>query len=284
MCVLGRHLKSWLPNLSNNNAQGEYYLTDVIAMACENNIAIQASQPKTEIEITGVNNRSQQAMLEREYQLSLATQLMDKGLSLLDPSRFDLRGTLAHGDDCEIDINCVFEGDISIGSNVKIGPNCLIKNTVIEDGVSVHANSIIEDAHVGAKCNIGPFARLRPGTRLQESARIGNFVETKKANIGVGSKVNHLSYVGDAEVGENVNIGAGTITCNYDGVNKSQTKIGDNSFVGSNTALVAPVSLSESTTVAAGSVVTSDSEQGQLVVGRSKQRNINGWKRPTKKN
>jgi len=283
MCVMGSQLKEWLPKLSNDNAQGEYYLTDIIAMAAESGVTINTVQPESELEITGVNNRSQQAQLEREYQLQMATTLMENGVAILDPTRFDLRGSLEHGDDCEIDINCVFEGSNVIGSNVKIGPNCIIKNAKIEDGVSIHANSIVEDAHVSNNCNIGPFARLRPGTKLEASARIGNFVETKKAHIGVGSKVNHLSYVGDAEVGENVNIGAGTITCNYDGVNKSLTQIGDDSFIGSNSALVAPLSLDKLTTVAAGSVVTSNSDEGQLVVARTKQRNISGWRRPTKK-
>lgn len=283
MCVLGSHLKSWLPKLSNDNAQGEYYLTDLIEMAAQAGVDIKAEQPASELEITGVNNRLQQAELERAYQHQNAETLMEAGLSILDPKRFDLRGDLRHGEDCEIDINCIIEGKVEIGSNVSIGPNCLIKNSVIEDGVSIHANSIIEEAHIGSECNIGPFARLRPGTKLEHSARVGNFVETKKAHIGVGSKVNHLSYIGDAVVGNNVNIGAGTITCNYDGVNKSITQIGDESFIGSNSALVAPVSLSASTTVAAGSVVTSNSDEGQLVVARSKQRNINGWRRPVKK-
>ena len=284
MAIWGQHLKQWLPKLSNNNAQGEYYLTDVIAMAKADGITIHTAQPQSEREITGINNRKQQAQLERVYQQAQAKQLMEQGLSLLDPSRFDLRGTLKHGQDCEIDINCLIEGKVSIGDGVKIGPNCVIKHAQIGDNVHIHANSIIEDATIDANCNIGPFARLRPGTALAESARIGNFVETKKAKIGQGSKVNHLSYVGDAEIGRNVNIGAGTITCNYDGVNKSLTEIGDEAFIGSNTALVAPVNIGKGATVGAGSTVTQSCEDNQLVVTRTKQRNIDGWQRPDKKN
>lgn len=283
MAVKGRDLLRWLPALSSENAQGEYYLTDIIAMAAASGIEIKSHQPINPLEIVGVNNRRQQAELERQYQASLANTLMDQGLSLLDPSRFDLRGSLAHGKDCLVDINCVFEGHNTIGNNVTIEQNCRLINANIGDNTVISSNSIIEDSTVGEYCNIGPYARLRPGSRLANKAKIGNFVETKKAIIGEGSKVNHLSYVGDAELGRDVNVGAGTITCNYDGVNKSQTKIGDNAFIGSNTALVAPVEIGEMGTVAAGSVVTKNSETGQLTIARAKQRNLDGWQRPSKK-
>ncbi len=283
MAVTGAHLKSWLPRLSNDNAQGEYYLTDIIEMAVESGVRVQAVHPSAEWEVAGVNNRMQQAELERAYQHQLATEFLEQGLTLLDPNRFDVRGHLQHGSDCIIDINCVFEGDCVLGNNITVGPNCLIKNAKIGDGVRIEANSIIEDAEVAAQATIGPFARLRPGTVLEEGAKIGNFVETKKARIGKGSKVNHLSYIGDAELGDSVNIGAGTITCNYDGVNKSRTEIGDDVFVGSNSALVAPVKIARGATVGAGSVVTKDCNEDQLVVARARQRNMDGWARPTKK-
>ncbi len=283
MAVKSSDLHKWLPALTNNNAQGEYYLTDIIAMAQAEGVEIETAQPAYEYEVLGVNNRQQQAELERVYQQLQAKSLMDDGISLLDPARFDCRGSIKAGMDCAIDINCVFEGEIQLGNNVKIGPNCCLKNAKVGDNVSILPNSVIEDAVIESNCNIGPFARLRPGTHLASGARIGNFVETKKANIGKGSKVNHLSYVGDAEVGEGVNIGAGTITCNYDGVNKHKTTIEDGVFVGSNTALVAPVKLGKHSTVAAGSVVTSNVGEDQLVVARSRQRNVDGWRRPKKK-
>jgi len=283
MAVSGKHLHQWLPNLSNKNAQSEYYLTDLIAMAVDASVAVNTTFAANEIEITGVNNRVQQAQLERAFQLQQAEQLLIDGVSLRDPSRFDLRGRLSHGTDCVFDINCVVEGEVTLGNNVTIDANCTIKNAIIGDNVTIKANSIIEDSVVNQDCVIGPFARLRPGTKLSNGAKIGNFVETKKAIIGEGSKVNHLSYVGDAELGKDVNVGAGTITCNYDGVNKHQTKIGDNSFIGSNSALVAPVNLAEGTTVAAGSTVTKDSDASQLVLARAKQKNLDGWIRPKKK-
>lgn len=283
MAVRGSMLKRWLPALENNNAQGEYYLTDIIAMAAKDGVMIETAQPASASEVLGVNDRAQQAQLERLYQQEMASNLMAAGVSLLDPARFDCRGTLTAGEDCVIDINCVFEGENQLGDNVQIGPNCLIKNARIGSNTIIHANSVVEDATIAGDNTIGPFARLRPGTQLAEGARIGNFVETKNARIGSGSKVNHLSYVGDADIGAKVNIGAGTITCNYDGVNKHRTQIGDSVFVGSNTALVAPVALADGTTVAAGSIVTRNSDQDQLVVARSRQRNIDGWQRPTKK-
>ncbi|WP_096086632.1 bifunctional UDP-N-acetylglucosamine diphosphorylase/glucosamine-1-phosphate N-acetyltransferase GlmU [Agaribacterium haliotis] len=283
MAVSAALLHKWLPALSNENAQGEYYLTDIIAMARSEGLSVNAVVADSETEVAGINNRAQQAELERAFQLDQANELMAQGLCLKDPARFDLRGSLEVGMDCEIDVNCVIEGAVKLGNNVTLGPNCVLKDVEIADNVAVDANSVLESSKVGSNCTIGPYARLRPGTVLADGAKIGNFVETKKAHIGLGSKVNHLSYVGDAEVGEGVNIGAGTITCNYDGVNKSKTEIGDGAFIGSNSALVAPVKVGKMATVAAGSVVTKDSDDDQLVISRAKQRNLDGWQRPTKK-
>ncbi|WP_202904765.1 bifunctional UDP-N-acetylglucosamine diphosphorylase/glucosamine-1-phosphate N-acetyltransferase GlmU [Marinagarivorans algicola] len=283
MAVNAAHLKQWLPQLTSNNAQGELYLTDIIAMASEQKVAIHTAQPAHTWEVLGVNNRQQQAELERIYQGELAKQLMEQGVTLLDPARFDCRGRLTCGDDCVIDINCVIEGDVVLGNGVEIGPNCVIKNTTIGDYTIIKANCILEDSTLHANCDIGPFARLRPGTELADKAKIGNFVETKNALIGKGSKVNHLSYVGDAQLGESVNVGAGTITCNYDGANKHQTLIGDNVFVGSNTALVAPVSVASGATIAAGSIITKPVNADELVIARAKQKAITGWQRPVKK-
>ena len=277
------HLAEWLPGLSNNNAQNEYYLTDLIEVANTNSITVETVIAEVEHEVYGVNNRRQQAELERIYQAEIAGSLLDQGVTLLDPSRFDCRGTVSVGTDCVIDVNCVFEGDVQLGNGVEIGPNCIIINSSIGDNCKICANSIIEDSSLESSCNIGPFARLRPKSDLRKGAKVGNFVETKKAVIGEGSKVNHLSYVGDAKVGEGVNIGAGTITCNYDGVNKSLTEIEDGVFVGSNTALVAPVKVGKDATIGAGSVVSTNVEEKQLAVARAKQRNIDGWKRPTKR-
>ncbi|MCA0893522.1 bifunctional UDP-N-acetylglucosamine diphosphorylase/glucosamine-1-phosphate N-acetyltransferase GlmU [Microbulbifer agarilyticus] len=276
-------LAQWLPELSNNNAQGEYYLTDVIARSVSENIAVTGVIADDPNEVAGVNSRAQQAELERALQAENAEDLMAAGVTLLDPARLDVRGTLACGADVSIDINCVFEGEVTLGDGVKIGPNCLLKNCQLAAGTVLEANSIIEDASVGEACTIGPFARLRPGTELANGAKVGNFVETKKAKIGLGSKVNHLSYVGDADVGEGVNIGAGTITCNYDGVNKSKTIIGDGAFIGSNSALVAPVTIGSGATIGAGSTITREVSADELAVARGKQRNIGGWQRPTKK-
>lgn len=283
MALTGRQLLSWLPALSNDNAQGEYYLTDIIAMACHAGVSIETVNPGSESEVMGVNNRQQQAQLERIYQAEVADQLMVEGLTLLDPARFDCRGSLVTGSDCVVDVNCVFAGRVTLGNNVAIGPNCYLRDCTLGDNTEVLANSIIEESILAGECHIGPYARLRPGTQLDEGAKIGNFVETKKALIGKGSKINHLSYIGDAQVGQGVNVGAGTITCNYDGANKHKTEIGDGVFVGSNTALVAPVTIAGGTTIGAGSTVTRDSREGQLVIARNKQRNIDGWVRPTKK-
>lgn len=275
-------LKRWLPLLSNDNAQGEYYLTDIIALAQQEGKRIATKQVADENEVLGVNNRRQQAQLERYYHLRAAIQLMDQGVTLIDPNRFDCRGELEAGSDVMIDINCIIEGRVTLGNNVKIGPNCSIINSTIADNTVIKANTLIEEAIIGEDCEVGPFARVRPATVLAKGAKLGNFVETKKSNIGVGSKVNHLTYIGDAEIGNGVNVGAGTITCNYDGVNKSKTIIGDGAFIGSNSSLVAPVSIGRDATVGAGSTVSSDIADEQLGVARAKQRNISGWKRPVK--
>ncbi|WP_444915132.1 bifunctional UDP-N-acetylglucosamine diphosphorylase/glucosamine-1-phosphate N-acetyltransferase GlmU [Microbulbifer sp. TRSA007] len=279
----GALLARWLPELSSDNAQGEYYLTDIIGRSVSEGIPVTGVIASDPLEVAGVNSRAQQAQMERALQHNHATSLMNAGVTLLDPMRIDVRGSLECDTDVSIDINCIFEGTVSLGKGVQIGPNCLLKNCRLADGTKVEANSIIEGAEIGEACTIGPFARLRPGTELATGAKVGNFVETKKAKIGEGSKVNHLSYVGDALVGEAVNIGAGTITCNYDGVNKSLTEIGDNAFIGSNTALVAPVTVGAGATVGAGSTITQAVGSKELAVARSKQRNITGWQRPTKK-
>lgn len=283
MAFKGEHLKAWLHLIGNENSSGEYYLTDMIAIAHEKGIAVATAKAESEMEVLGVNNRMQQAMLERYLQQSIAEDLMVNGVTMADPARFDCRGNIAVGRDVFIDVNCVFEGDVKLGDDVNIGPNCIIKDAVIADGAVIKANSIIEDATVASGCEIGPFARLRPGTQLDKGVKIGNFVETKKSVIGAGSKVNHLSYVGDATIGEQCNLGAGVITCNYDGANKFKTEIGNDVFVGTNTALIAPVILADGCTTAAGSVISSRVEKDQLAVSRAKQRNIDGWVRPKKK-
>jgi len=276
-------LRRWLSRLENRNAQGEYYLTDIVAMAVADAVPVRAVSATDPLEVSGVNTREQLARLERAFQARRARELMLAGVSLADPARLDVRGSLVHGSDVSIDVNVVFEGYVELGSGVRIGPNCLLRDCRIGDGAAVLANSVIEESALGAGCSVGPFARLRPGTDLAEGARIGNFVETKQARIGAGTKINHLSYVGDAELGADVNIGAGTITCNYDGANKHRTTIGDGAFIGSNTALVAPVTVGREATVAAGSVVTSAVPEGALAVARGKQRNIDGWPRPRRK-
>jgi len=282
LAVSAKHLKSWLPTLSNSNAQGEYYLTDIIAMAVEQGLGVSVSQPENPFEVQGVNNRLQLAELERWFQRRQADRLMTEGATLADPARVDVRGELSIGNDLWIDVNVVFEGKVSLGSNVSIGPGCVIKDATIADGAEIKANSVIEGAVIGANAQIGPFARIRPGTELAANTKVGNFVETKKAIVGEGSKINHLSYVGDASLGRNVNVGAGTITCNYDGVNKYQTVLGDGVFVGSNTALVAPVTVAAEATIGAGSTITRDVADHELAVARGRQRNIAGWEKPKK--
>ena len=282
MVLNGKDLKRWLANLNSNNAQGEFYLTDVIEMAANEGKIIKAAQPTSEVEVEGINNRKQLAAIERAFQFEQAEELMMQGVSLLDPHRFDLRGDIIVGQDIVIDVNVVIEGTVKIGSNVTIGPNCILKDCEIADGVTIEANSMLDQAVVGENCSVGPYARLRPGTVMHENARVGNFVEMKKTTLGKGSKANHLSYLGDTTVGIGANIGAGTITCNYDGVNKSKTIIGDGAFIGSNSALVAPVQIGNQATVGAGSVITKTVADEELAIARAKQRNIGGWQRPTK--
>tara|TARA_R110001599_G_scaffold39338_18_gene120170 strand:+ start:15101 stop:16468 length:1368 start_codon:yes stop_codon:yes gene_type:complete len=274
------HLQVWLAALTNNNAQGEYYLTDVIAMAARDGVNIVTVNPENEAEVAGVNDRVQLAALERELQHQQAIALMQNGATLLDPSRIDVRGELITGNDVIIDVNCVFEGNVVLGDGVEIGPNCHLKNCRVGNNTIIKSNTLIEESQIGEACDIGPFARLRPGTQLANKAKIGNFVETKKAIIGEGSKVNHLSYIGDTEMGANVNVGAGTITCNYDGVNKYLTQVADNVFIGSNTSLVAPVQVAEGATIAAGSTITKRVGEKQLAFARARQTNKDNWPRP----
>jgi bifunctional UDP-N-acetylglucosamine pyrophosphorylase / glucosamine-1-phosphate N-acetyltransferase len=276
-------MKKWLPQLSSNNAQGEYYLTDIIGLAVQQGIGINAQQAPAAWEVQGVNNRLQLSELERIHQCNIAEQLMTDGVTLADPARIDVRGTLKTGRDIFIDVNCVFEGDVVLGDNVSIGPNCVIRNARIGDNAEIESHTLLDEAVLGVDTHVGPFARLRPGTELAAKAKVGNFVETKKTFIGVGSKANHLTYLGDCTIGENANVGAGTITCNYDGVNKSKTIIGDGAFIGSNSSLVAPVNIGKNATVGAGSTVTADVPDNELAVARGKQRNIAGWRRPMKK-
>jgi bifunctional UDP-N-acetylglucosamine pyrophosphorylase/glucosamine-1-phosphate N-acetyltransferase len=282
MIMGGKDLKRWLSALDNNNAQGELYLTDIIEMAAKEGKSIHASQPSCAIEVEGINNRVQLASIERAYQAEQAKTLMMQGVSLLDPSRFDLRGELQVGQDITIDVNVIVEGKVKIGSNTSIGANCILIDCDIADNAVIHANSIIEQATVGKNCSVGPYARLRPGTVMMEQSRVGNFVEMKKTILGKGSKASHLTYLGDTEVGEGANIGAGTITCNYDGVNKFKTLIGDGAFIGSNSALVAPVSIGVNATVGAGSVVTKAVGDNELALARARQKNLSTWSRPEK--
>jgi len=275
-------LKKWLKALRSSNAQGEYYLTDVIAMAVQDGVPIRTTQADDEFETIGVNSREQLAALERLHQLNIANQLMDAGVSLTDPARIDVRGLLECGTDVLIDVGCVFEGSVTVASGTKIGPYCVIRNSVIGKGVVIHAYSHIDDAKVGQQSIIGPYARLRPGTDLANDVHIGNFVEVKNSKIAANSKANHLAYVGDSIVGSRVNIGAGTITCNYDGVNKHQTIIEDDVFIGSDTQLVAPVRVGRGATLGAGTTLTKDAPPNQLTVSRTKQISLQ-WQRPVKK-
>ncbi len=283
MAVQGQQLKKWLNQLGNNNAQGEYYLTDVIEMAVADGIAVITSQPESVDEVLGVNNRIQLSHLERVYQLERANYLMEQGVTLMDPARFDLRGSLdSLGTDIIIDVNVILEGKNSIGNNVRIGANTYINNSIIADNVDILANCIIDNAIIGQGSKIGPFARLRPESVLAEQVHIGNFVEIKKTTIASASKINHLSYIGDATVGSRVNIGAGTITCNYDGVNKFRTIIEDGAFIGSDSQLIAPVTIGKNATIGAGSTITKDSPENQLTLSRAKQITITSWQRPVK--
>lgn len=283
MAVNSGALKRWLSNLSNNNAQGEYYLTDIVAMAADEGVTIATAQPQAISEVEGANNRVQLAGLERAYQARQAEQLMLDGATLMDPARVDVRGEVIIANDVVVDVNVIFEGRVELGEGVVIESNCVLRNCKIGAGSRVKANSVIEDAVLAENCAIGPFARLRPGADLAEGVQVGNFVEIKKTRMGKGSKASHLTYLGDAQIGAGVNIGAGTITCNYDGVNKFVTEIDDGAFIGSNSSLVAPVRVGKNATVGAGSTVTKSVEDEELAVARGKQRNISGWQRPVKK-
>ncbi|MFQ5994644.1 MAG: bifunctional UDP-N-acetylglucosamine diphosphorylase/glucosamine-1-phosphate N-acetyltransferase GlmU [Acidiferrobacterales bacterium] len=276
-------LKQWLAGVDNTNAQGEYYLTDIVATAVSEKFNVVTCTPGSVWEVIGVNTRAELASLEREYQQKQARVLMASGVTVRDPARFDLRGELEPGRDVVIDVNVVLEGAVALGDGVQVGPNNVIRDSSIGAGTVILPNCVIEESVVGRNCQIGPFSRLRPGPRVADGARIGNFVEIKKSDIGEGSKINHLSYVGDTTVGKNANIGAGTITCNYDGANKHRTVIGDNVFIGSDVQLVAPVTIGEGATIGAGSTITKDAPAGELTLSRAPQKTRTGWKRPRKK-
>ena len=283
MAIPGGRLSGWLERLGNHNAQNEYYLTDVVALAVADGVAVQGLDLAENWEIAGVNSPAQLAELERVHQRRLAGQLMDAGVRLADPARVDIRGRLIAGQDVSIDVNCVFEGEVTLGDGVSVGPNCVIRDSRIGAGTRVEAMTWMERATVGEGAVVGPYARLRPGTDLAAGTHVGNFVELKNSQVGAGSKINHLSYVGDATVGARVNIGAGTITCNYDGANKYRTTIGDDAFIGSDTQLVAPVKVGAGATIGAGSTITRDAPDGALTLSRNKQYSVTGWKRPQKK-
>jgi bifunctional UDP-N-acetylglucosamine pyrophosphorylase / glucosamine-1-phosphate N-acetyltransferase len=279
-----RKLKSWLAKLQNNNAQKEYYLTDIVGLATEERVPVAAIQAGEAWETLGVNSRAQLAELERLFQHRLAAALLEQGTTLADPSRCDVRGTLVCGTDVAIDVNCVFEGEVKLGDRASVGANCVLRNVTVGPGTRIEPFCHLEDADIGAECRIGPYARLRPGTRSRLAAQvhIGNFVEVKASDIGEGSKANHLTYIGDSEVGKNVNIGAGTIVCNYDGANKHRTVIEDDVFIGSDTQLVAPIRVGRGATLGAGTTLTKDAPPGELTLSRAKQVSIPGWKRPLK--
>jgi len=282
MMIPNHFLQKWLPNLNNNNSQNEYYLTDVIKMAVDSGVPVVSSQPNKQWEVLGVNSRAQMAELERIYQMEYAQKLLENGVMLIDPARIDIRGHLSCGVDVEIDVNCIFEGKVELGDGVKVKANCVLKDVSVSEGTVIESFSYIADSEIGKNCKIGPYARIRPETKLSDHVHIGNFVEVKKSSIADGSKVNHLSYIGDTEMGQNVNIGAGTITCNYDGAFKHKTIIEDNVFVGSDTQLVAPVKVSYGSTIGAGSTITKETPANELTLSRSKQVTLSGWKRPTK--
>jgi bifunctional UDP-N-acetylglucosamine pyrophosphorylase/glucosamine-1-phosphate N-acetyltransferase len=283
MAVRGAQLKQWLGRLKNHNAQGEYYLTDIIAMAVQDGFNVKSTEASSEMEVLGVNDKVQLAYLERQYQATLVQKLMQQGVTIIDPARCDIRGEVTVGMDVSLDINVVLSGKVVLGNGVKIGAGCVLNNVTLGDGVTLQPYSVLEDCKIGADSRVGPFARVRPGTVTEDHAHIGNFVELKNAQLGSGAKVNHLSYVGDATVGAKANIGAGTITCNYDGVNKHRTVIGEGAFVGSNSALVAPVTIGAGATIGAGSVVTKDAPDDKLTLARAKQVTIDSWQRPVKK-
>ncbi len=283
LCAPTDLLRNWLSKLTNRNAQKEYYLTDIVPLAIDSKVDVTSAQPSNDWEILGVNSKDQLAYLERVYQLQQARDLMARGVTLADPWRFDLRGQLDCGADVFIDVNCVFEGKVRLAGNVKVGAGCVLRNVDIGEGSEIAPYSHLDGAVAGANCRIGPYARLRPGTRLANAVHIGNFVETKAAEVGDGSKANHLSYIGDTTIGSRVNIGAGTITCNYDGANKHRTVIEDDAFIGSDTQLVAPVTIGRGATIGAGSTITKDAPPDSLTLSRARQISIPGWKRPAKK-
>jgi len=276
-------LRNWLSQLSNNNVQGEYYLTDIVAMAVKQNVTVHTVHAPHVWEVLGINSKSQLADLERTWQKEQAHHLLTQGVALADPARLDVRGKLVCGRDVEIDVGCIFEGHVQLGNNVQVGAYTIIRNSSIASGTHIAPYSHIDQAEIGSQCQIGPYARIRPGSKLHNDVHIGNFVEVKNSEIAANSKANHLSYIGDASIGSRVNVGAGTITCNYDGVNKFRTIIEDDVFIGSDTQLVAPVTVARGSTIGAGSTITRDTPEGTLTLSRSKQITIAGWKRPTKK-
>ncbi len=282
MLVQTAKLREWLGKLSNDNSQGEYYLTDIVAMAVEQGVAVHTVQPSKAWEVEGINNKIQLSSLERIWQKEIATKLLTQGVTLIDPERIDVRGELVCGRDVEIDVGCIFEGKVTLGDRVKVSAYSIIRNASIAQNTQIAPYSHIDSSEVGADCHIGPYARLRPGSKLHDHAHVGNFVEIKNSEIGQGSKANHLSYIGDSTVGSRVNIGAGTITCNYDGANKFRTIIEDDAFIGSDTQLVAPVTIRKGATIGAGSTITKDTPAGELTLSRSKQLTIAGWQRPVK--
>jgi len=282
-CLSARRLVPWLSKISNDNAQKEYYLTDLVALAVADAVPVVAVKVEDQWEVAGVNSTHELAALERVVQAREARRLLDAGVTLADPARIDVRGALECGRDVSIDVNCVFEGRVRLGDNVRVGPNCVLKNVSIGAGTEVLAFSHLDDAEIGERCRVGPFARLRPGANLAEDVHVGNFVEVKASRLGAGSKANHLSYIGDSEVGRRVNVGAGTITCNYDGAAKHRTVIEDDCFIGSDATLVAPVRIARGSYIGAGSTISKDTPPGQLTVARARQVSIPSWKPPRKK-
>ena len=283
MAIKGSLLKKYLSELQPNNSQGEFYLTDIVEKAVKDNVSIASLICESDSEVMGINDKKQLSQAERAYQSSQAEELMLSGLTIMDPKRFDCRGKINFGNDCVVDINVIFEGNNDLGNNVVISPNCIIKDSKIGDNTHILPNSIIENATIGSNTSIGPFARIRPDTSIGNHSKIGNFVEIKKSNVQNNSKISHLSYIGDSKIGNDVNIGAGVITCNYDGSNKHQTEINDGAFIGSNSQLVAPVTIGENATIGAGSTITQNAPDNKLTLSRNKQSTIDKWKRPTKK-
>ena len=282
-CLSARRLAPWLSKIGNDNAQNEYYLTDLVALAVADAVPVVAVKVEDPWEVAGVNSMQELAVLERVCQGREARRLLEAGVTLADPARIDVRGALECGRDVSIDVNCVFEGRVSLGDHVRVGPNCVLKNVSVGAGTEVLAFSHLDDAELGERCRVGPFARLRPGARLAEDVHVGNFVEVKASRLGAGSKANHLSYLGDSEVGSRVNVGAGTITCNYDGAAKHRTVIEDDCFIGSDATLVAPVRIARGSYIGAGSTISKDTPPGQLTVARARQVSIPSWKPPRKK-